>query len=148
MPKAETTIQTDAPPERVWALLMDPERLGDWVTAHCDVSDVPEGGLTEGSSFRQTLKIAGSKFGVRWTINELEEPRLAVWSGAGPKGSTAKVRYELEPSQGGTRFRYCNEYELPGGAFGKLAGTVASTPAKRAMASSLKRLKRLVEAQG
>ena len=43
MPSADTTIDIDAPVERVWALLMDPTRLGEWVTAHCEVSDVPEG---------------------------------------------------------------------------------------------------------
>lgn len=146
MPKADTTIQISAPPERVWAVLMDPARLGEWVTAHRSVGEVPDE-LIEGSSFTQTLKLATRKFDVRWTIEEADEPRLAVWEGSGPHGSGAKVRYELDPDGTGTRFHYVNNYDLPGGPFGAAAGHAVSRPAKAAMKSSLKSLKKLVESE-
>jgi carbon monoxide dehydrogenase subunit G len=145
MPKAETTIDIAAPPEHVFELLMDPSRLGEWVTASRSVSGVPDGGLKAGSSFTQRLSLARSEFAVRWRIDELERPRLAVWSGEGPKGTTAHVRYEIEPAGDGARFRYVNEYELPGGFIGNVAGRVSSRAAERAMKSSLKKLKRLAE---
>ena len=148
MPKAETTVHVDAPPERVFELLMDPSRLGTWVTAHKSVSGVPAGGLEEGSSFEQTLSLARKTFKVRWTVDELDEQRLVVWTGKGPGGSEACVRYELTPNDGGTSFRYVNDFELPGGVVGKVAGSASSKPAERAMKSSLKKLKKVLEAEG
>ena len=41
------SIEIDAPIERVWELVMDPERLGDWVTIHRSVSEVPDAELTK-----------------------------------------------------------------------------------------------------
>jgi uncharacterized protein YndB with AHSA1/START domain len=143
MPKVETTVQIDAPPERVFELLMDPSRLSEWVTANKNVSDVPEGGLKVGSSFTQTLSLARRTFKVHWEVDEVDAPRVAVWTGEGPKGSSACVRYELTPSGDGTSFRYVNDFELPGGVIGNAAGKISSRPAQHAMTRSLKKLQKI-----
>ena len=57
---------------------------------------------------------------------EADEPRLARWEGDGPAGSPAAVSYRLEPEDGGTRFEYENEFALPGGVLGKVAGGLLS----------------------
>ncbi len=120
--KVETEITLPAPPGEVFAVVMDPGRLGDWVTAHEAVEDAPEGPLGIGSTFRQKLKVAGVSFRVTWEVTELDEPRMAAWEGRGPAGSRARCRYELEPTGGGTRFHYLNEFELPGGRLAAAAG--------------------------
>jgi uncharacterized protein YndB with AHSA1/START domain len=142
------TTETDiaAPREKVFDLLLDPHRLGEWVSAHRSVSDVPGGKLEQGSEFEQTLSLAGREFHVRWRVTELEAPRLAVWEGRGPARSKATVRYELSENGDGTRFLYCNDYALPGGPVGAAAGGAVSVAAKRAMKTTLKRLKKLLEA--
>jgi uncharacterized protein YndB with AHSA1/START domain len=142
----ETEVEIDAPPEEVFDLLVDPCRLDEWVTASRGVADVPEGKLRAGSSFRQRLRLGGARFDVRWSVTQLDRPRLAVWEGRGPAGTHAAVRYELAPNESGTRFRYHNTYDLPGGAIGAMAGRVTSGPARHAMRTSLRRLKRLLEA--
>ena len=53
--------------------------------------------------------------------------------------------YELEERDGGTRFSYLNEYELPGGAAGRIAGRAVSAAAGREVERSLERLKQLLE---
>jgi acetyl-CoA C-acetyltransferase len=145
VPCITTDIKIDASPESVWAVLMDPNRLGDWVTIQCAVSDVPEGELHQGDSFRQTLSLAGAKFDVRWTVSQVDRPRFAEWTASGPRGSSAVVRYELDQDGDGTEFRYRNEFELPGGGAGRLAGRLSSRVAGRAMQSSLKRLRKVAE---
>lgn len=141
--RAETTVELAAPPERVFELLMDPNRLGDWVTAHRSVSEVPVGGLEEGSSFRQKLRLARVAFEVEWTVTKLDPARRTEWKGSGPRGARARVVYELKPSGEGTSFHYLNELELPAGAAGKAAGRLASKPAERAMNRSLAKLQKL-----
>jgi uncharacterized protein YndB with AHSA1/START domain len=142
---AETEIEIAAPRERVFELLLDPVRLDDWVTISRGVSDVPDGELRPGAEFRQRLRLGAAAFEVRWELIELDRPRLAEWDGRGPAGSTASVRYELADDGAGTRFRYRNEYRLPGGRLGAAAGRFTAGAAKRAMRSSLERLKALLE---
>jgi uncharacterized protein YndB with AHSA1/START domain len=146
----EVTTETEvaAPRERVFELLLDPHRLGEWVSAHRSVSDVPDGRLQKGSEFKQTLSLAGREFHVRWKVTELDEPSLAVWEGRGPAGSKATVRYELSENGDGTRFVYCNDYSLPGGPVGAAAGGAVSGAAKHAMRTTLRRLKELLESDG
>ena len=145
MTVAETEIEIAAPRERVFELLLDPNRLDDWVTISRGVSDVPQGELEPGAEFRQRMRLGAAAFEVRWRLVELSRPRLAEWEGHGPAGSAAFVRYELAEDSAGTRFRYRNEYRLPGGRVGAAAGRFTAGAAKRAMRSSLERLKALVE---
>jgi uncharacterized protein YndB with AHSA1/START domain len=141
--KVETEIA--APRDEVFSLVLDPNRLGEWVSAHRGVSEVPAGELRKGSEFRQALSLAGSPFHDRWRVAELERPSLVVWEGKGPGGSKATVRYELSENGDGTTFAYVNDYSLPGGPLGAAAGRVTSRPAQHAMNTTLRNLKRLLE---
>jgi carbon monoxide dehydrogenase subunit G len=141
-----TEIEIEAPPEQVWAVVMDPQRLEEWVTTHAGLGDGAPERLGEGDSFEQELKLSGAKFEVRWTVEECDRPRSVAWSGEGPGGSRASVRYTLEPQGEGTLFGYENSFELPGGALGRLAGrTVGDRVSRRESERSLENLKRLLE---
>ena len=125
---------------------MDPSQLERWVTTHDSVSGAGSGPVAEGDSFTQKLRLAGKAFEVEWRVVEADRPRLARWEGEGPAGSTARVSYRLEPEDGGTRFEYRNEFALPGGALGKVAGGLLSAaPGKREARRSLERLRALLE---
>ncbi len=148
MSAVNESIEINASPTEVWAVVMDPNRLGDWVTAHRKVYDAPADPLEAGDSFKQKLQVAGPSFKVRWTVVESEEPALAVWKGKGPGGSKADVRYELSESNGGTRFDYCNDFDLPGGPLAKAAESIAGPPATKQARESLANLKKLLEGSG
>lgn len=143
--KVHRTVEIAAPPERVYEVVMDPERLEDWVTIHHHLEDAPNGRLKQGSKLTQCLKLAGTKFNVRWTVVENEPCIRVVWEGRGPVASHARVVYEFEGNGSGTTFSYLNEYDLPGGALGRLAGRAVSRVTQKELEGSLQRLKRLVE---
>jgi uncharacterized protein YndB with AHSA1/START domain len=135
-----------AEPQRVWETVMDPSLLERWVTAHDSYEGAPAGPLSEGDEFTQKLRLAGKSFKVEWRVVEAKAPNLARWEGNGPAGSTARVVYRLEPEDGGTRFDYENEFALPGGALGKVAGGLLSAaPGGREARKSLDRLRTLLE---
>ena len=137
----------DAPPSEVWAVLMDPGRLGEWVSAHRKLEGVPDVPLTKGDSFRQRLGVGPVGFWVEWEILEAEEPSLARWRGDGPGGSTASVTYRLE-AEGDTqtRFDYENDFDPPGGILGRAANrAVNATAGKREAQKSLKALAALFD---
>ena len=143
--KVERTVQIAAPPDRVYQVVMDPGRLRDWVTIHHELEDAPKAPLEKGSKLTQCLKLAGRRFKVRWTVVENDPRKKVVWDGKGPMGSTARVEYRFAQNGGGTRFSYMNQYELPGGALGRLAGLPVSRVTARELDGSLQRLKSLVE---
>src|SRR4051794_13868235 len=145
MTKLEREIHIDADPEAVYATLMDPDCLGDWVTVQDELLEAPSGDLEQGDELVQRLKIAGQKFKLRWTVEKADRPRKTIWTGRGPLGAKARVTYDLAANNGGTDFTYTNEYDLPGGPVGRLAGRTVARASGGEADKTLKRLKELVE---
>lgn len=141
--KVERSIEIPASPEEVYAVVMDANRLGDWVTIHQELVDGPSGELTEGDELTQKLKVAGQGFKVDWQVVKAERPRDVEWAGRGPMGTNARVSYDLEDRGGKTCFNYVNEYELPGGPLGKLGAKAFERTAGKEADKSLERLKGL-----
>jgi uncharacterized membrane protein len=140
------SIDIEAPIERVWDLVMDPDRLGEWVTIHDSVSDVPEGDLKKGSTFRQEMKLKMVPLKVRWKVVECVAPRRAKWQGEAGAGAKAQIVYALSEHDGVTTFDYENQFELPAGKVGKLAAKAFNAMSgDREAQKSLKRLKELLE---
>jgi carbon monoxide dehydrogenase subunit G len=146
--KVEATIEIDAPPQEVWDLVMDPHRLGDWVSIHKELVSADEGAPSRGMEMQQKMVIRGASFKVSWTLAECRVQERAVWEGKGPAGSKARTAYELTPLDGGkrTRFDYENEFFTPGGALGKIASraVVGDVPEREAH-QTLANLKKLLE---
>lgn len=142
-----TSIEIAAPPEQVWAIVLDPRRLGDWVTIHRKISDDTPATLRRGSTFEQTMNLRGAPLHVEWTVVALDPPRRAEWHGRGPAHSHASIVYELEPTaDGGTCFTYENAFKPPGGPLGAVAGRVlVGGLSHREALRSLERLKALLE---
>ena len=143
--KVERTIEIGASPESVYDVVMDPRRLEDWVTIHDHLGDAPDGNLQKGSELTQCLKLAGRRFNVHWKVVENDACKRVVWDGKGPVHSHARVIYEFEPNDEGTRFSYTNEYDLPGGVLGRMAGGAVRRVTAKELDATLQRLKKLVE---
>jgi carbon monoxide dehydrogenase subunit G len=143
--KVERTIELDAPPQKVYEVIMDPSRLEEWVSIHHRLERSPSGPLEKGSEVTQWLKLAGQKFKVRWTVVENDPCKRVVWEGKGPITSHARVVYGFEPDGEGTKFSYTNEYDLPGGPLGRMAGNTVKRVTGKAVDGSLQNLKSLVE---
>jgi uncharacterized protein YndB with AHSA1/START domain len=145
MARVSAVIHIDAPREEVWDFATDLDRTGDWVSIHRDFPDGPPADLEAGSRFKQTLKVAGTKFHVDWTATEVDGPERLAWDGEGPAGTTAHTSYTLTSADGGTRFSYENEFTLPAGKLGQVAGKAVAGQAERQVNKSLARLKELLE---
>ena len=144
--KVERSIEIAATPERIYAVIMDPTCLERWVTIHAALEEAPDGQLEQGSELTQRLQLAGRRFTVHWKVIENRPARKVVWEGRGPMRSHAGVTYELIPNgAGGTRFTYTNEFALPGGPLGRVAGPVVRRVTAGELDQSLDRLRLLVE---
>jgi carbon monoxide dehydrogenase subunit G len=143
--KLEREIHIDAPPETVYDTLMDPDCLGSWVTIQDELLQAPEGDLDKGDELVQRCKVAGQRFKLRWKVEQANRPHKTIWNGRGPLGSRARVTYDLAENDGGTRFTYTNEYELPGGVAGRIAGRAVVGASGKEADRTLARLKKLIE---
>lgn len=143
--KVERTVELAASPKEVYDIVMDPSRLEEWVTIHHHLESAPSRALEKGDEVHQCMKLAGRKFKVRWTVVENDPCEHVVWEGKGPVFSHARVIYRFEENGNGTRFSYTNEYDLPGGPLGKMAGGTVKRVTGKEVDGSLQRLKELVE---
>jgi carbon monoxide dehydrogenase subunit G len=144
--KVERTVELAAPPQKVYDLVMDPHRLHEWVTIHHHLESAPARQLEKGDEVLQCMKLVGRKFKVRWTVVENRPCEHVVWEGKGPVFSHARVIYEFEPNDdGGTRFSYTNEYDVPGGPLGRLASSTVTRVTGKEVDGSLQKLKAIVE---
>ena len=147
MSTVHVQIEIDAPPQAVWDIVMDPNRLGEWVTIHRSVrvkSPLPP---KEGARMDQVLQIHGVPFRVHWTLESMVAARSAEWIGRGPALSRAVISYRLTGGpEGPTKFDYVNEFHPPGGPIGDVASKVliGHVPEREAH-ESLTRLKALIE---
>jgi uncharacterized protein YndB with AHSA1/START domain len=147
MSTVHVKIDIDAPAQRVWETVMDPNQFEDWVTIHRSVRDVSARPMAKGSTMEQVLHMRGVSFRVHWRLTDVSEPHHAEWEGRGPAGSRARIRYELSGNADGpTVFEYINEFAVPGGRVGTVASRViVGAASEREAKSSLARLKALIE---
>lgn len=116
------TVSTkiDAPREDVWQMVMDPERLRDWVTIHRKLVNTDDGPPRVGYEMEQRIHMRGVSLDVHWKLVECDPCARAVWEGRGPARSRARTEYLLRADDGGTRFDYRNEFRPPLGPIGAL----------------------------
>jgi polyketide cyclase/dehydrase/lipid transport protein len=141
-----TSIDIAAPPEKVWALAMDPDCLSEWVTIHRRLHSHDSGPPRRGYAMEQTLHLRGVNFKVQWELVSCDKCLHAEWHGRGPARSHAETEYRLTAVDGGTRFDYRNEFTAPLGPLGRVASRalVGGLPRREADAS-LRKLKALAE---
>ena len=143
--KVERQVDIAASPEEVYDLIADPDRLGEWVTIHQYLDGEAPAELLEGAKMVQCLRLAGRNFKVKWKVIESERPNRLVWEGRGPVRSKAKVVNTLTETDTGTRFSYLNEYSLPGGPLGNMAGPMVRRVTGGEVDKTLQKLKALLE---
>jgi uncharacterized protein YndB with AHSA1/START domain len=141
------SIHIDASPEEVWKMVMDPARLGDWVTIHRGLGRTDTGPPRIGYRMDQHVHLRGVSLDVHWKLVECDPCKLAVWEGRGPARARARTEYELKSAgAGGTHFDYRNEFRPPFGPIGAVLSRalVGGIPAREAE-RTLERLRSQLE---
>jgi uncharacterized protein YndB with AHSA1/START domain len=141
------STQIAVSPEDVWQMIMDPKRLGEWVTIHRRLVHADQGSPRVGYEMDQQIHLRGVNLQVHWTLIECRSCERAVWEGRGPARSHARTEYVLSAaSDGGTRFDYRNEFRPPLGPLGALVSRalVGGMPEREAT-RTLERLRDYLE---
>ena len=146
MARIERSIEVRRPPEDVFRLLTDLDRLTEWATVAGKTVAVPEMPLRAGQKFRHTIKVAGVDIDGDWTVVELEAPRVVAYEAMSTGGAWLRMRQRVEPAEEGSRVELEVDYELPGGLLGELADRVyVERRNEREAEHSLQNLKDILE---
>ena len=148
MASVRREIEIAAPPERVWALLSDPERLSQYNVTIVEVRD-PTGPLDQvGSSYDAVAKVYGRRIEGRWEVIDVTPMRRILQRGTGAAGAKATVNGTIEPSGDGTRAGVEVDYQLPAGFLGEVANKLfIERSVERDVRHTLENLKELVESE-
>jgi uncharacterized protein YndB with AHSA1/START domain len=97
----EITVHVDAPPERVWALVTDITRMGEWSPEchRCEWTGVAHAPVV-GATFRGHNKRGLVRWSTDCTVKEVDEPRHIAWD---VDKSGIRWGYRFEPDGGGTK---------------------------------------------
>ncbi len=112
-------IEIRRPPEEVFAVLTDFDRLPDWATIVADTREVSERPLRIGCTFRQRLRVLGQELETSWRVTDLDAPRTVAYEATGPAGSRMDMRQTVQPVPGGSTLTLEVDYDLPGGPIGE-----------------------------
>jgi uncharacterized protein YndB with AHSA1/START domain len=103
------TRQIAAPPDRVWALLVDADGYDTWNRAVVSI----KGPIAEGNRV-ELVSIANPKRTFKPKVVEMAAPRRMVWADGMPLGMFRGERvYELAPTSVGTTFTMTETFSGP-----------------------------------
>lgn len=147
--RMEQSIEIEAPPDKVWELLAW-DRMREWEKGWQDnvrqieyTSEVQ----TNDDKYRvgASAHIALKRGEFEVEITECREHETLVYRVKGAYSGT--MAYSLEPVEGGTKFTYVADIEIPGGFLGRVLARAFKGAGERDFATSLTNLKKLAEAQ-
>lgn len=143
MPAVDVTAETEiaASPTDVAAVMFDPQREPEWMTAVKKV-EIIDAALQPGARVRRSASFLGQEVGWTTEVEAVHFPHvLRLKIGEGP--FTGTVSYQIQRSGDVSVVRIHNQGETT--KFGFLPSSLIEGPMRSAMNADLARLKALVE---
>lgn len=137
------------PPDRVYGVLSEVERLPEFSDMTVAVRNGPGRPVQVGDRFEQVVKLVGRELESEWHVRAVEPPTMLRFEGSAPPGVHATLVERLTPEGDGTRVELDVEYGLPMGILGRAVDAVYLRRKNEQQADEiLARLKSLCEAGG
>ena len=112
------TFRIEAPVDRLWELMSDPNRLTEWNGAFDRVEDATGRLDAVGTTYSQVMRVAGIELRGAWEITEVEPLRHRRFQGTSPGSAVFTGLETFEPADGVTDYTVELDYTLRGGPFG------------------------------
>jgi len=143
----QQSIEVAAPPERIWALLVEPDNILKWYPTLQTYQYEDPGKRGPGAKVYAEEKASGMLMKLHFEVADWVENRtlaLHMTSGTGVKGYDQ--RWAVEPLPTGSRFTFEEHVELPYGVLGRMMGKVGQRSSEGHVREMLAKLKALAEA--
>jgi ligand-binding SRPBCC domain-containing protein len=124
MSDIEREVVVSCPPDRVFDVLSNVERLTDFSEMTVAVNNGPGRAVQSGDRFEQVVKVAGVELETEWQVLEVStagQVRSLRFEGTSQGDVRATVTHRLVPEGSGTRVTFTVEYDPPYGVLGEIA---------------------------
>lgn len=145
--KIERSIVIDAPPERIWPFLVEPEKILQWYLPLEEFKYISEQHGGVGTTFYYVEKIPTGSTRLSFKATEwVENQRFAFTLTEGLWLRKYNESYTIESTPSGSNFMFLLEAEFPWGVLGRLFAAIMGMGSKANLKKMLPKLKELVEA--
>ena len=111
MGKIEKTVAYAAEPDKVWAVVSDLNRFGEWLSMHQSwKSDVPAE-VHPGTQVTAIVSLLNMPNTITWTVDEFSAPSAVRLSGTGMAGVKVAIGLSIAPSSGGSSVSITADFE-------------------------------------
>ena len=141
MPTIQTSININAPVEKVFAYVSDPMNLPEWLVNMSDVTDVTGSGV--GQRHHWKYNMLGIPLRGESTVSE-HVPNER-WATESKGGATSTWTFTFAPHEGGTKLNLNVDYTIPVPVLGKLAEKLVLKRNQREAAMSMENAKERLE---
>ena len=141
--RVEESIEVEAPSDRVWPLVSEPERYSEFMAGSTwkHVEGEPKSGLR--ARYWLTVEAGSTDLGGVVEIVEWEPPHELAWTNV--SGIDNRGRWILRDHGERTRVTLRFSYQVPGGILALIASRLSAPILRRDVQRSLAALKPLVE---
>jgi len=134
----QQVLDVEAPPERIWAVMMDVERWPEWTESMRRIERLEGGPMKLGSRARIALKGAPASV---WRVTEYTEGRSFTWESSA-LGVRSGASHVIERQDGGSRVTLSVRMSGP---MAVVMSPLLRSAARRNVAMEAEGLKRAVE---
>ncbi|MDQ1439671.1 MAG: Polyketide cyclase / dehydrase and lipid transport [Acidimicrobiaceae bacterium] len=124
MGKINRSTVVGCPPDRVFAVLSQVERLADFSSMTVDIRNGPGRPVQVGDHFEQVVKVLGKELDTEWEVVEVQAHSLLRFEGTASAGARATLVERLTAEGTGTRVELDVDYDLPLGILGDAVDAV------------------------
>ena len=140
-------VDIEAPPEKVWPYLVEPDKAMQWYTMLTKFEYTSEATGPD-STFYWEEVVRGKTYSNHFQTTEWVENRVFAYEmTSGNFFKSYTERWEIKPTASGCQFSFNDTMVFPYGPFGKIMGWFGERMAKKSSQEILQNLKRLAEAQ-
>jgi uncharacterized protein YndB with AHSA1/START domain len=146
MMKLEESIIIEAPPEKVWPFLIDPEKIRTWYFPLEEFEFTSKQHAGEGATFYYIEKAPIGNIRVNFKVTEwAENQRIAFTMTSGDLLKWDNQSWTVEPADSGSKFVFFEEAGLPYGILGQFLGLFARIGSQANLKKMLANLKEMAE---
>jgi len=144
--QVQMSVDIEAPPEKVWPYLVEPEKTMEWYTM-LKKFEYTNGEGGPDSTFYWEEDVRGKIYSNHFKTTEWVENQVFAYEmTSGNFFKAYSERWEVKPTETGSQFSFNDTLVFPYGFFGKVMGWFGERMAKKSSEMILQNLKRLAEA--